>query len=264
MANSQSIGSLLTLDRGNSALKADIWVNNAAVETVVMPPACIIRQLKALVNRHLVEGAIYCSVTDNGEKIEKLFEELEIPFWNLTAASPIPLKIDYITPYSLGVDRIAGCIGAMTLFPNKELLVIDLGTAITYDRVSARGHFIGGNIAPGVSLRLKSLNAFTAKLPKVDLEGAVPSWGYDTDTALRSGAIRGIAAEVSFYCSQLPRDAKVILTGGSAPRIIPYLDLDYILEPRLVPIGLKSCLINFLKHSRTNRIVHETEIYHIN
>lgn len=258
MSRNESKGLLLTLDRGNSALKADVWDGNITVETVVMPPSCIHRQLPALVARHDISGAIYCSVTDDGSRISQFFSETEIPFWNLDVNSPMCLRIDYATPGTLGVDRIAGCIGAMTLFPRRELLVIDLGTAITYDRVSARGHFIGGNIAPGVSLRLKSLNAFTARLPKVELEGAVPSWGYDTDTALRSGAIRGIAAEVSYYRSMLPKDALVVLTGGSAPRIIPYLDFDYILEPRLVPIGLKSCLVKFLKHYQPK--IHYDEI----
>ena len=250
-------GKLLTLDRGNSALKADVWDGNAIVETVVMAPACIHRQLPALISRHVIAGAIYCSVTDDGSRMEHLFAEAGVPFWNLTPHSTLGLRVDYASPETLGVDRIAGCIGAMTLFPATELLVVDLGTAITYDRVSARGHFIGGNIAPGVSLRLKALNAFTARLPKVELEGPVPTWGYDTFTALRAGAIRGIAAEVSYYRSILPSNARIVLTGGSAPRIIPYLEFEYTLEPRLVPIGLKACLSSFLKSERTKNTINE-------
>lgn len=242
MVSKQAQGTLLTLDRGNSALKADVWNGNTIVETVVMPPACIVRQLKALMGRHPLEAAIYCSVTDNGEALKVLFEEHDIYFTILSLQSPLSLTVDYETPCSLGVDRIAGCMGAYSLFRGHELLVVDLGTAITYDRVTADGRFLGGNIAPGVSLRLKSLNAFTARLPKVDLDGDVPRWGYDTHTALRSGAIRGIAAEVTMYQSLLPAGSKVVLTGGSAPRITPYLDFDFVLEPHLVTIGLKSCL----------------------
>lgn len=242
MSKAQSQGTLLTLDRGNSALKADVWDGNTIVETVVMPPACIVRQLKALIGRHKLEAAIYCSVTDDGEALKAIFAENDIYFTILSLSSPLSLRVDYATPATLGVDRIAGCMGAFSMFPGHELLVVDLGTAITYDRVTATGRFIGGNIAPGVSLRLKSLNAFTARLPKVDLNGDVPRWGYDTDTALRSGAIRGIAAEVTSYQALLPEGSKVVLTGGSAPRIVPFLDFDYVLEPHLVTIGLKSCL----------------------
>ena len=235
-------GNMLTLDRGNSALKADVWKDDEIVETVVMPPACIRRQLKALTARHELEGAIYCSVTDDGSQISEVLEEAGVHLHIMTSDLPLPMKIDYGSKGTLGVDRIAGSLGAMSLFPGKELLVIDLGTAITYDRVTSDGRFIGGNIAPGVSLRLKSLNAFTARLPKVELDGPVPQWGYNTDTALRSGSIMGIAAEVHFYRSLLPDNSIIVLTGGSAPRIAPHLNFEYVLEPHLVTIGLKACL----------------------
>ena len=246
MSKPVATGKLLTLDRGNSALKADLWEGNMIVETVVMAPSTLVRQLRALLKHQDIKGAMYCSVTDDGEQIKELFDEARVPFRRFSLADCAPLTIGYQSPQTLGVDRVAACLGAVTLFPGKELLVIDLGTAITYDRVSKDAHFIGGNIAPGVSLRLKSLNAFTARLPKVELEGPVPGWGYDTDTALRSGSIRGIAAEVSYYQSLLPADSRVVLTGGSVLRITPYLDFQYALEPHLVSIGLKACLDKFI------------------
>ncbi|MCH5247529.1 MAG: type III pantothenate kinase [Muribaculaceae bacterium] len=244
-------GNLLTLDRGNSALKADVWKDDTIVETVVMPPACIRRQLKALTNRHELVGAMYCSVTDNGDYVREILDEADVPLHILTHETPVPLEIEYGSKGTLGVDRIAGCLGAISLFPNRELLVVDLGTAITYDRVTASGRFLGGNIAPGVSLRLKALNAFTARLPKVELDGDVPEWGYDTPTALRAGAIKGIVGEVSYYRSLLPRGAKVVLTGGSAPRIAPHLKFSYVMEPHLVTIGLKTCLDSIVENLTT-------------
>lgn len=251
MSKVHATGDLLTLDRGNSALKADVWRGDTIVETVVMPPSSIIRQLRCLINRHELRAAMYCSVTDDGSHIKEVFDESGIPFLLMTHRTPTSLKIEYLTPDTLGVDRIAGCAGAHSLFPDRNLLVADLGTAITYDRVSSDGRLIGGSIAPGVSLRLKALNAFTARLPKVSLEGDVPKWGYDTDTALRSGAIRGIAAELSFYHSMLPEGSIVVLTGGSAPRIEPYLDFKHSMEPHLVSIGLKACLDKYVKEKLT-------------
>lgn len=250
MQKAREEGNILTLDRGNSALKADVWRDNTIVETVVMPPACMIRQLKSLIGRHNLEVAMYCSVTDDGSQVKEVLEDAGIEFCRLDIKTPLPLAIDYASKSTLGVDRIAGCMGAWSLFPKMELLVVDLGTAITCDRVTVDGVFIGGNIAPGVSLRLKALNAFTARLPKVDLEGDVPMWGYDTSTALRSGAIRGIAAEVSFYRSQLPANSKVVITGGSAPRITPYLGFEYVHEPHLVTIGLKACLNEYVNNKK--------------
>lgn len=241
------MGCLLTLDRGNSALKVDVWDDDNLIETVVMPPACIRRQLRALASRHVIDDAIYCSVTDDGSAVSEVLAEAGVMLRILSHDTPLPIEIGYASRQTLGVDRIAGSIGAWSLHKGKELLVVDLGTAITYDRVNAEGVFMGGNIAPGMSLRLKSLNAFTARLPKVELDGSLPIWGYDTDTALRSGAIRGIAAEVAFYHSILPDGAVTVITGGSANRIARLLEFEVDHQPHLVTLGLRQLLKFFQK-----------------
>lgn len=242
------MGCLLTLDRGNSALKADVWDGDDLKETVVMPPACIRRQLKALASRHSIDDAIYCSVTDDGSAASEVLADAGVPLRILDCNTPLPIKVGYESRNTLGVDRIAGSIGAWSLHHGSELLVIDLGTAITYDRLSADGVFTGGNIAPGMSLRLKSLNAFTARLPKVELDGPLPTWGYDTDTALRAGAIRGIAAEVAFYHRIMPENAVTVITGGSAGRIAKLLEFEVDYQPHLVTLGLRH-LLAFLQNS---------------
>lgn len=242
------MGCLLTLDRGNSALKADVWDDDDLIETVVMPPACIRRQLRALASRHAIDDAIYCSVTDDGSAASEVLSEAGVSLRILDHDTPLPIKIGYASRNTLGVDRIAGSIGAWSLHLGSELLVVDLGTAITYDRLSADGVFTGGNIAPGMSLRLKALNAFTARLPKVELDGALPTWGYDTDTALRAGAIRGIAAEVAFYHSILPDGAVTVITGGSARRIARLLEFEIDHQPHLVTLGLRY-LLKFLQNN---------------
>ncbi len=242
------MGCLLTLDRGNSALKADVWDGDNLIETVVMPPACIRRQLRALASRHAIDDAIYCSVTDDGASASEVLAEAGVSLRILDHRTPLPIRIGYESRNTLGVDRVAGSIGAWSLHKGAELLVIDLGTAITYDRLSADGVFTGGNIAPGMSLRLKSLNAFTARLPKVELDGPLPMWGYDTDTALRSGAIRGIAAEVGFYHSILPPGAVTVITGGSAGRIARLLEFEVDHQPHLVTLGLRH-LLTFLQNT---------------
>ncbi len=242
------MGCLLTLDRGNSALKADVWDDDDLIETVVMPPACIRRQLRALAARHVIDDAIYCSVTDDGSAVSEVLADAGVSLRILDHDTPLPIKIGYVSGQTLGVDRIAGSIGAWSLHKGAELLVVDLGTAITYDRLSADGIFMGGNIAPGMSLRLKSLNAFTARLPKVELDGPLPTWGYDTDTALRSGAIRGIAAELGFYHSIMPEDSITVITGGSARRIAKLLEFEVDHQPHLVTLGLRH-LLTFLQNN---------------
>lgn len=166
----------------------------------------------------------------------------------LSAQTPLPIELRYETPGTLGADRIAAACGAAVLAPGQTALVVDMGTAITYD-VLENGHtFVGGNIAPGIFVRLEALNHFTKALPLIETDGDVPRWGYDTATALRSGAIRGVVGELQYYrhClmaspSAFPKP-KVFLTGGSANLITPFITSEIIEEPNLVLIGLNSII----------------------
>ena len=118
-----------------------------------------------------------------------------------------------------------------------------MGTAVTYDLVSADGHFRGGNIAPGIGMRLRSLNSFTARLPKVVGYGDTPLLGTDTATAMRAGAVRGVVSEIVYYRNSLPEGTNVVLTGGWAERVSEFLDFPVILEKCLVTKGLLSILL---------------------
>lgn len=156
---------------------------------------------------------------------------------------PLPLELDYATPQTLGEDRIAAAVGAWSLFPGQNLLVVDMGTAVTYDVVGADGHFRGGNIAPGIGMRLRSLNSFTARLPKVGGYGETPLVGFDTATAMRAGAVRGVVAEIAYYRSMLPENTQVVLTGGWASHVSEFLEFPVTVEKCLVTKGLLSILL---------------------
>ena len=108
------MGCLLTLDRGNSALKADVWDDDDLIETVVMPPACIRRQLRALAARHVIDDAIYCSVTDDGSAVSEVLADAGVSLRILDHDTPLPIKIGYVSGQTLGVDRIAGSILLVT------------------------------------------------------------------------------------------------------------------------------------------------------
>ena len=145
---------------------------------------------------------------------------------------------------TLGPDRIAAAAGAWQLATGRQSLVVDMGTAITYDVVTSDGHYIGGNIAPGIFVRLEALNHFTKALPLVETDGPVPRWGNDTASALRSGAIRGVVGELQYYrhCLLADQHPDVFLTGGSADLITPFITTPIHVEPNLVLIGLNSIL----------------------
>lgn len=137
----------------------------------------------------------------------------------LDHTTPIPIENCYSTPQTLGPDRLAAVIGAHAKCTNKDVLVIDAGTAITYDYITAEGKYLGGNIAPGIQLRLLSLNEHTAKLPLVPETGETPDFGFNTETAIRAGVINGVKHEIEGYIREIMQkkgDVSVFLTGGSA------------------------------------------------
>ena len=156
------------------------------------------------------------------------------------------IEIAYLTPATLGADRLAAALGAVELAGSERpILVSDIGTAVTYDYVAPGPRYLGGNIAPGIGLRLRALAAFTDALPAVTVEGGdIPVWGRTTAEAMRSGAVRGIAAELAYYHAAAGDDAIAVITGGSAELLVNenILTFDYIHDPYLVHKGLYSII----------------------
>lgn len=239
------MGVNVTIDQGNSRAKIAVWhqgQSRPAIVTAVkkLDIAAIDSALSSLDIDHI----IYCNVSDSSDIIISHLKARCDNVLEMTHRTPVPLTVDYATPATLGLDRLAAAVGARRVagFDSVPLLVVDLGTAATYDLVTADGHYRGGNIAPGIAMRLRALNNFTARLPIVDIDGDTPNWGYDTTTALRSGAVDGVVAETEYYRRRLGPEASVILTGGSARLVASRLSFDTIIEPDLVSIGLEAIL----------------------
>lgn len=233
--------SLLTIDQGNSSAKIAVWKGPGLIDEETLP-ALRREDLEKVVERFAPAKALLCSVTGNGPKIARWLNANGVEARELSADLPIPLAIDY-SAATLGSDRIAAAVGAWSLFPGENSLVVDLGTAVTYDVVAASGRFAGGNIAPGVGMRLRALRSFTARLPEVNGYGETPVFGHDTMTAMRAGAIRGVVAELNYYRGQLPEGTRVVLTGGWSRRISEFLDYPVTVDPCLVTKGLLSILL---------------------
>ena len=176
--------------------------------------------------------------------------------------TPVPIRNGYATPATLGQDRLAAAIGARTLCPDENLLIIDAGSAITYDFVSAEGEYIGGNIAPGFKMRFTVLQRMTKKLPLVEVEEneLIPLFGTNTRDAIAAGVIRGVAYEIKGYMRTLRARMphfQTYLTGGNAPYVLNNVrssrnekrDIHY--EKHLVLIGLNTILV-YNKEQRKN------------
>lgn len=235
----------LTIDEGNSSIKIALW-QDSTMAAVVTHRDLAPQHIRTLIPEgESIDSAIYCSVrrTDPARVME-ILSEFTPSVTILSANTRLPITIDYRSPGTLGPDRIAAAVGATVVEPHHTCLVVDMGTAITYDVVSASGHFVGGNIAPGIFMRLEALNHFTSALPLVETDGDVPRWGYDTTTALRAGAVRGVIGELQYYRHCIPKRhrPRVILTGGSTHLITPYITTPITVEPHLVLIGLNRIL----------------------
>jgi type III pantothenate kinase len=160
---------------------------------------------------------------------------------------PLPVKILYATPTTLGVDRIAGVCGAKHMFPKTNVLVIDAGTCITYDFLDRDGNFLGGGISPGLMMRFNAVHNFTARLPLVPLVEIAPLIGDSTETCIQSGVINGLIEElggiISLYRQKFEGLA-VILSGGDARFFENKLKGSIFAVPELVLSGLNSILIH--------------------
>lgn len=192
-----------------------------------------------------IKRAIVSTVVDLSPEQKREIESIGCPVIWFSNNTPMPIEIKYRTPHTLGCDRLAAAIGAMYEAPNRNLLVIDAGTAITIDFVSKEGCFCCGNIAPGIKMRLKALNSFTNKLPLVSKDGEVPTLGYDTDTAIRSGVIRGVCHEIDGYINEFREkygDVFVFLTGGDEKTLINNIKNRIFADKFLVAKGLNRIL----------------------
>jgi type III pantothenate kinase len=156
----------------------------------------------------------------------------------------------YKSPATLGLDRLAGIIGARTLFPDKNCLVIDAGTCITYDAINKDGVYEGGSISPGLKMRLKAMHNFTRRLPEVELVEYDDWQGYDTKSAMLSGVLNGAIEEVKgfieIYNSKYSK-LHVILCGGDSIFFDNRLKNSIFAhalktEPNLVLIGLNEVI----------------------
>lgn len=193
-----------------------------------------------------IAGAIICSTRGDKLQIEQLRRVLRDKFDMvvlLDHTTKTPLINRYSTPATLGMDRLAAAVGANAIVPDTELLVVDLGTAITIDRVSRLSEFLGGIISPGMSMRFKALHTMTARLPLCTAgELSIDTYGdsivgRDTHQAITMGVVRGIAYEIEGYVRESGCKT-IFFTGGDAFYFADRVKCTIFANYDLVTIGL--------------------------
>ncbi|WP_394990582.1 type III pantothenate kinase, partial [Emticicia sp.] len=153
------------IDLGNTYAKIGFFAGNELLE---VQKGLSINELEEAISLKNVKNLIISSVTRSQIELEDIFKNYNFYKIFLNATTPLPIKKDYETPQTLGSDRIAGAVGANFLYPTQNVLIIDMGTAIKYDYVSADATFQGGIISPGKRIRFEALHTFTKRLPLVE------------------------------------------------------------------------------------------------
>lgn len=231
----------IAVDFGNTAAKVGIFRDERLHDKhLFQDPAA----LRTFLESYHAENIIVSSVSHPAE---------EVLSWSVARGKkialshqlPLPIKILYVTPQTLGVDRIAAVCGAAEIFPNQDCLVIDAGTCITYEFIDHHGHYYGGGISPGITMRFEAMHGFTSRLPLVQPAHLAPLVGDSTESSMQSGVINGVRAEVDGiiqkYLDQYP-NLKAMLCGGDVAFFENQLKQPIFVSPDLVLIGLNRIL----------------------
>ncbi|MFZ1527968.1 MAG: type III pantothenate kinase [Ferruginibacter sp.] len=207
----------ICFDFGNTRKKLAVFKNKKITEELYLPDDSV-ENIYPLLDQYKPQRTILSSVINHNPAIEKVLAEKTV-FHKLSAATKINFTTPVGKPETIGADRLALVCAAVHFYPQKNNLVIGLGSCITYNFVNQYGQFLGGGISPGMDMRFRSMHEFTAKLPLVEADWNFPLIGYDTKTNLQSGVINGMAAEIDgiidMYKSKY-RNFNVVLTGGNS------------------------------------------------
>jgi len=206
----------LIIDIGNTNVKAAVFEKDTILDVVVFEKGKILSEIKKILKKHPISKAVMSNVALISDlKLKKIQAFVEIIF--ISSSTTGPFINLYKTPKTLGVDRIALVAAAVSQFPHKNVLVVDAGSCITFDFVTAKKEYLGGAISPGIQMRFRTLNHFTANLPLLVKEEVTSFIGFSTKESINSGIVNGVIQEIEGVISQYKNkylDLTVVLTGG--------------------------------------------------
>lgn len=233
----------LVIDIGNSYIKLAVFRQDKIVYEK-QSVKFLVKDLKAIHKKFPFEHVILSTVRTSLPSFTNYLKR-NFKFLQLTHNTSQPVKMLYKTPSTLGLDRLAAIVGAYHEKTGKNVLVVDIGTCITYDFLDSHGVYHGGNIAPGVELRLLAMHDYTSALPLVKRANNEDVLGKSTKTAMQNGAVKGIKFEIESFIRTLTKKTKnltVILTGGDASYFGEMLESKIFVDPKLVLKGLHEIL----------------------
>jgi type III pantothenate kinase len=231
----------ICIDQGNTSIKTGTFQEGVLVEQKVhKDEKSLLGYLKPVGPDHI----IYCSVNKKTRVFEKKLRSIA-GIISVKYDMPLPFRILYESPQTLGADRIAGVAGALALFPDSNCLIVDAGTCITYDFIDREANYHGGAISPGIDMRFRAMHRFTSGLPYVSATKNSDLIGKSTTDSMRSGVLNGTLAELEGIIDryrQLFPEISIILCGGSSKLFEKKIKATIFAVPNLVLIGLYKIL----------------------
>ncbi|MBK7213794.1 MAG: type III pantothenate kinase [Bacteroidales bacterium] len=234
----------LVVDVGNTLVKAAVFEGDNLLAFARIENSQFSKILNLISEYPSVSHGIISSVAANSEEIISEFDT-SLKWLVVDHATAVPVRNLYSTPQTLGKDRLAGIVAAWKLFRGSDVLVIDAGTAVTYDLLTAEGNYLGGAISPGLQMRYKALHTFTGRLPLLDIEENPKLTGDSTVSSIHSGIGNGLMFEVEGFVNAYLKDfpaLKIILTGGHMNYFDKQLKVKTFAAPNLVLEGLNTIL----------------------
>jgi len=235
----------LCIDIGNTRVKFGVFLDDAIIEVQRTGLREISDQLKVFSQKYPISRMIVSSTRLSiPDEIREYGQKMAL-YLELSHETALPVKLDYDTPETLGRDRIAGAVGAFALYPGQGVIIVDAGTCITYDFLDHNGVFRGGNIAPGMNMRLRAMHEFTEKLPLAPFQMQNEILGKSTVGALQNGAIQGTKFEIESFIRRMQLkfgDLKVIFTGGDANNFVDFFNSKIFVVQNLILIGLNKII----------------------
>ncbi len=229
----------ICLDFGNTRLKAALFIKDQLTELIHLRED-VTEHLLQIIVQHQPHFSILSSVINHSSEIETLLAG-KTDFHKLSNLSKLPFTIPVGKPETVGTDRLAVAAAAVHYYPQKNNLMIALGSCITYNFINNVNQLIGGSISPGMEMRFKSLNDYTAKLPHVKGDWNIPLIGYDTITNIQSGVVLGMAKEIEGIVNAYDEkfgNFNVVLTGGDMTFIAPHLKRKIFADTEILFKGL--------------------------
>jgi len=234
----------LCFDFGNTRLKCGVFKNDELAEVFSLADSNN-STIEDLLKRYTPKKTILSSVIDHNIEIEKILTE-RTSFHKLSSKTILPFTTPVGKPETIGADRLALAAAAVYFHSGKNNLVVGLGSCVTYNFINKYSSFIGGSISPGMEMRFKALNYYTAKLPLVKPDPMTIGWnfpliGYDTRTNILSGVLIGLAEEIDGTINKYKEkfhNINVLLTGGDVVYFAHHLKSRIFTDPDLIFKGL--------------------------